>query len=290
MEKIILAGATGYSGGHILHQLIQLGYPVKVIARNPDRLNPVDKNAVEVIKAEATRPADLINCCDETDTVISAMGITRQKDGYTYMDVDYQANLNLLNEAKKSGVKKFIYISVLNGERLKHLKIGEAKEKFVEEVKRSGLEYCIIRPNGYFSDMAEFYQMAGKGRVFLFGKGTYKMNPIHGEDLADICIQAISGEKREINAGGPETLTHNRIAETAFSVLGRKPAITYIPVWVTRMILFLLRTFTSSQFYGPAEFFLTIMTMDSVAPEYGSHTLRSYFEQLKIDTESRHNG
>lgn len=48
------------------------------------------------------------------------------------MDVDYQANVNLINEAKRNGVKKFIYISVLNGEKLRGLKICEAKEKLVD--------------------------------------------------------------------------------------------------------------------------------------------------------------
>ena len=85
--------------------------------------------------------------------VISTVGITKQKDGLTYMDVDYQANLNLLEEAKKSGVKKFIYVSVLNGEKLKATKICYAKEKFVERLKNSGIEYCVVRPNGFYSDI-----------------------------------------------------------------------------------------------------------------------------------------
>ena len=82
--------------------------------------------------------------------VISTVGITRQKDGLTYMDVDFQSNVNLIEEAKKEGVKKFIYISVLNGEKLRHLKICEAKEKLGDYLKLSGMNYCIIRPNGFF--------------------------------------------------------------------------------------------------------------------------------------------
>ena len=66
--------------------------------------------------------------------VISTVGIARQKDGFTYMDVDYRENANLLSEAKRSGVKKFIYVSVLNGEKLSNLKIFEAKERFVTEL------------------------------------------------------------------------------------------------------------------------------------------------------------
>ena len=62
-------------------------------------------------------------------------------------------------KAKKEGVKKFIYISVLNGKKLRHLKICEAKEKLGIYLKSLGMDYCIIRPNGFFSDMKDFLKM-----------------------------------------------------------------------------------------------------------------------------------
>lgn len=92
-----------------------------------------------------------------------------------------------------------------------------------KELTMSGLEYCIIRPNGFFSDMTEFYTMAEKGRVYLFGDGEFKANPIHGEDLATVCVDAIDKHDQEIKVGGPETLTHNEIAAIAFEILGIKP-------------------------------------------------------------------
>ncbi len=183
-------------------------------------MNQEGVNAAEVFQAELTRPDSLKGACSDIDAVISTVGVTKQKDGLSYMDVDYQANMNLLSEAKKDGVKKFIYVSVLNGENLRQLKICEAKERFVEQLKNSGLAYCVIRPNGFFSDMAEFQAMAKKGRIYLFGNGESKSNPIHGEDLAEVCVDAIEKPGREINIGGPETLTHNEIARTGLCFPG----------------------------------------------------------------------
>ena len=54
------------------------------------------------------------------------------------MDVDYQANINLLEEAKRAGVQKFIYISAINGQQMRHLKIMAAKERFVDALKSIG--------------------------------------------------------------------------------------------------------------------------------------------------------
>lgn len=280
MKKILLAGATGYLGGYIAKELQKRACHVRVVARSPEKLKQANIEANEVLEAELTQPGSIRGCCENYDVVISAVGITRQKDGLTYMDVDYQANMNLLQEAKKSRVKKFVYVSVLNGEKLKHLKICEAKEKFVEKLKKSGLDYCIVRPNGFFSDMSEFYNMAKKGRIYLFGTGEQKANPIHGEDLATVCVDAIDKSDTEIEVGGPETLTQNEVAITAFKVLGKKPKITHIPDFIRIVILKMVRTFTGSKIYGPIEFFLTVMAMDMIAPEYGKHTLEKHFERL----------
>ncbi len=281
MKKILLAGATGYLGGYIARELRKRDYHVRVIVRNLEKLNQKKIEATEILEAEITQPESIRGCCEKIDVVISTVGITRQKDRLTYMDVDYQANMNLLHQAKQSEVKKFIYVSVLNGEKLKDLKICEAKERFVEELEKSGTDYCIIRPNGFFSDMVEFYNMAKKGRIYLFGNGELKANPIHGKDLAAVCVDAIEKSDQEIVIGGPQTLTQNQIAATAFKILNKRPKITYIPNWIRIIILKLIKVFTGSKVYGPIEFFLTVMAMDMIAPEYGKHTLEDFFSELK---------
>lgn len=285
MIRILLAGSTGYLGIHIAKVLQNKGYDFSAIARNPEKLEQNDIRANAVLTAELTSPEGISECCSDIDVVISTVGITRQKDGMTYMDVDYQANLNLLQEAKKSGVKKFIYIAALNGDKLKHLKICAAKELFVEQLKNSGMDYCIVRPNGFFSDMSEFFHMAQKGKIYLFGDGELKTNPIHGEDLAAVCVDAIDSPEKEIEIGGPETLTHNEIATLAFDILGEKPKIAYIPHWVRVAILKLVRLFTGSKTYGPIEFFMTVMAMDMIAPRYGKDTLKEHFRSL-LDAEA----
>ena len=282
MKGILLAGSTGYLGSYIAKELQKRSCFFRAIARNPEKLKQNDIEANEVLKAELTDPDSISECCKGIDVVISTVGITRQKDGLTYMDVDYQANMNLLKEAKKSGVKKFIYVSVLNGEKLRNLKICDAKEMFVEQLKKSGVDYCIVRPNGFFSDMSEFFNMAKRGRVYLFGNGELRANPIHGEDLATVCVDAIDKPDKEVEIGGPETLTQNDIALIAFDILGNKPKITHIPDWVRVTILKLVRLFTGSRVYGPVEFFMTVMSMNMLAPEYGKHTLKEYFTNSNI--------
>lgn len=276
-KKILLAGATGYLGRYIAYQLLESGYIARLIVRKKFKV-PFYSDSFELVEAEVTKPESLTGLCKNMDAVISTVGITRQKDGLSYMDVDYHANVNLIDEAKKNGVKKFIYISVLNGEKLRNLKICEAKEKFVDYLKSSGLDYCIIRPNGFFSDMGEFLKMAKGGKVYLFGDGKLKLNPIHGEDLAKVCVNAIESDEKEINVGGPDVLTQNEIAELALKAMSKKVKIIHLPEWIRKTILWSARTFTSSKTYGPIEFFLTTMAMEMVAPRYGDNKLENFFK------------
>ena len=95
-----------------------------------------------------------------------------------------------------------------------------------------------------------------------------------------VCVNTIDKPDKEVEIGGPETLTQNDIALIAFDILGNKPKITHIPDWVRVVILKLVRLLTGSKVYGPVEFFMTVMAMDMLAPEYGKHTLREYFTNL----------
>lgn len=275
-DKISLAGATGYLGRYITQELISRNFKTKIIVRNISKVKLSDENLV-IKEAEVTKPETLKNIFDDVQIVISTVGITRQKDGLTYMDVDYKANANLIDEAKKNGVKKFIYISVLNGEKLRHLKICEAKERLGDYLKSSGIDYCIVRPNGFFSDMGDFLKMAKGGKVYLFGDGKLKLNPIHGEDLAKAVVDAINQDKNEINIGGPDMLSQNEIAELALKAYSKPNKIVHLPDWIRKFTLLIIRGFTSSKFYGPLEFFLTTMVMDMQAPQYGKHKIEDYF-------------
>lgn len=280
--NILLAGATGYLGSYVLNALIEKQNQVLAIVRNPNKLKNNNENFLEVKQAEVTKPDTLRDICKGIDTVISTVGITRQKDGLTYLDVDYKANMNLLEEAKKAGVKQFVYVSAINGNKYRNLKIFEAKEKFVDALKSSGLNYTIVRPNGFFSDMKDFLQMAKSGRVYLFGSGNQKFNPIHGEDLATFIVDNLEETNKELTIGGPDVLSLNDISKLALNALNKPIKIIHLPDWMRKLTIWSLRTFTSVKTYGPIEFFLTLMAEDNVAPTYGKHHLKHfYFEEVK---------
>jgi uncharacterized protein YbjT (DUF2867 family) len=231
MKKVLVAGATGYLGRFVVQEFKKQGFWVRALARNAGKIESLSDCIDEIYIGEVTNPSSLSGICRDIDIVFSSVGITKQKDNLTFMDVDFQDNMNLLKEAKKEKISKFIYISVFNAMKMKKLKGIQAKVRFEEELKKSRLDYSIVRPNGFFSDMLDYLQMAKNGRGFVFGSGENKINPIHGEDLAEVCVNAATNGEKEIKVGGPDILTHKEILVIAFDSLGKAIKISKVPIW-----------------------------------------------------------
>ncbi len=280
MARALVAGATGYLGRFVAREFKARGHFVRALVRSPDKLTDLRDELDQIVTGEVTQPATLTGSCHGIDVVFSSVGITRQQGKLTWKDVDYQGNLNLLAEAKRAGVQKFIYVSAIDGPQLAHLDIVKAHEDFVAALAASGLEYTVLRPTGYFSDLSEILTMARRGRVYLFGDGESRINPIHGADLAVACAEALDDDRRAIDVGGPETLTWREVAALAFQVQGKPVKITTVPLWIMAVVIFLTRLFSRHTAELMA-FFTTMGTRDVVGPPSGTHTLGAHYRELE---------
>ena len=282
MTHVFVAGATGYLGRYLCAEYTRRGCQVTALVRDADRAR--DLSADRLVQAQATQPDTLNGIMTGVDCVVSALGITRQADGHGYRDVDYGANLNLLRAAERAGVGRFAYVHVLNASAMRHVPLVAAKADFVEVLRASPIAETIIAPSGYFSDMAEFLDLARSGRVWLFGDGSHRINPIHGADLAVAIADATEAGLGWLDIGGPDVLSHRQIAQAAFAALGRRPRITQLPDALRRAALACLPRLTPQRVHGPAQFFLTALGLDMVGARHGQHHLHDHFARLAART------
>ena len=280
MKKVLVAGATGYLGNFVVKELKKRNYWVRVLIRKESQKEKFNNMEVdEFFIGEVTQPKTIMGITENIDWVFTSIGITRQKDKLTYLDVDYQGNLNLLLEAEKTKVEFFEYVSVFGADKVPELKIIQAKEKFVDRLKQSSIKSSIIRPTGFFGDLKELLKMGKGGKMYLIGKGENRINPISGNDLAIACIDSMENSKSEVNVGGPKVYTQNQLAEVTFNALKIKGKSIHIPIWVRNLTYTLLKTFTSEKFNGPILFFLKAMTMEAETNKYGEDLLEDFFKQ-----------
>lgn len=275
MLRVLVAGATGYLGRHVVAELARRGHFVRALVRDRAR---APSEAAEVVVGQVTEPATLAGAADGIDVVFSSVGITRQRDGLTFRDVDYQGNVNLLDVALAARVPRFVYVSILHADELRALAIVGAHEEFVERLRAAPVASVVVRPTGYFSDMDEFLKMARGGRAYLFGDGSARMNPIDGADLAVTAADAIERGSGDVPVGGPEILTIRQIAETAFAAVGRPPRISSLPVGLMRGAGAIVRLF-SRHTAELLAFQTAVLTRDMVAPQTGTITLAEHFRR-----------
>lgn len=283
-NKILVAGASGALGKEILEELKERGFKADALVRDVEKLGSHHSFAQKVQVADARDVISLKGVCDGVDAVISTVGASLQlgftKDKSTFYDTDYKANKNLLDEAKSAGVKKFVYVSMCNGNTsLKGVEYADAHEAFVDVLKKSGIDYAVIRPTGFFYLFEEIMKQAKRGRAMLIGNGSAKTNPVHERDVAVACVEALNSNENEISIGGPDIFTRREIAEICFEVLGKKPKISSLPKGLMKAMITPVKLF-DKRLYDLLDFGIAVFTNEIVAPQVGKHHLRDYLKTL----------
>lgn len=287
-SPVLVVGATGYLGRHIVAHLRQSGYPVRALARNPDQLAAEKERGVDVFAGQVTRPETLTGLCDGISAVVSTLGVRSLARKPTPWEVDYQGNLNVLTAAKSAGVQHFIFIGVLHAQKWRSsIPVLEPRERFIDRLCQSGLAWTILRPPGAFNDMELIFQQARRGRVFVMGTGGARINPIHAMDVAREVVRSLEDTnmwKRACDIGGPEVFTYTQIAQMAFQALGTKPRITHIAPWLLDGVAQTLKPFNANA-AGFLRFFRKVTTTDMVAALTGQDRLGDFFTQLASQRE-----
>lgn len=238
--KIVLAGAYGNLGREIFRSLLAAGHEVAATGRSERDLGL--SGSYTFHKIDVTQPDTLRGLCDGADMVISSVGLTKVSTASTSYDIDYHGNMNLLKEAKAAGVKKFIYISVVKADTAPDVPMVNAKYLMEQELEKSGLDYIIYRPTGYFNDIIKVFRpMIEKGSVTLLGTKPVSANVIDTPDFADYIAAHLQDSSRIVSIGGKETYTYEEIARMCFAAAGKPAVIKHAPAFLFDVLAFVNR-------------------------------------------------
>lgn len=232
--KVVLAGAFGKLGSDILRAVVAAGHETvaaDLMIRELDGLDPASYTTRQI---DVQNPDNLKGLCDGADVVITTVGLTGASTKVNNYDIDYRGNLNLLNEAKAAGVKKFVYISVINADKGDGIPMVNSKYMLEQELKASGVPYVIHRPTGYFYDIAHvFWPMILNNKVQLLKGTPKKANVIDTKDFARFIVETMNENNVTYNVGGTETYTYQEIAAMFYAANGVNDGpIKYAPAWM----------------------------------------------------------
>ena len=280
VSRVLVAGGSGLIGREVVALLKSRGCFVRTLSKDPRRAKVLESIAHEVRVADATRPLGLSGVCDGIDVVVSALGAPISPSSLaraSYLETDLVANLALLDAARNAKVRRFVYVSVHSEPGYAQTRYRRAHAEFEDALRRSGLEWGIVRPTGVFGAFVEMLPMARLGLMPLIGDGSARSNPIHEKDVAGRVVSIALGASREAteDVGGPEILTRREIAELAFRAVGRKARFVKTPPAVMRLSARTIGLFNprAGDFL---DFIIPASLADCVAPGCGELTLGPY--------------
>jgi NADH dehydrogenase len=180
------------------------------------------------------------------DTVISAMSGYGPRSGADPRTVDGEGNVNLINAAEAAGVQHFVLLSVHGAAPRHPMQLMRMKFLAEQELKRSRLNWTIIRPTLFTETWLTIIGQAvlKGGRALVFGRGENPINFVSARDVAGLVERAVvdSGlQGVEVDICGPENLTMNQMVEAFAAVTGGTNRPRHIPRPAIRLMSVLAR-------------------------------------------------
>ncbi|MGJ7921710.1 SDR family oxidoreductase [Neobacillus sp. LXY-4] len=205
--NILVIGGTGTVGSQVVSELLKRKATVSILTRDPSKITYKHLNS-EWIQGDLEVPESLAGTFDQFDAVflLTSMSQTETSQGVT-----------AVKEARKAGVRKIVYLSAPMYESMLHIPHIKSKIGIEEEIKKSGIDYTILRPNNFFQNDYWFRDAILKEGVYPQPLGSVGLNRIDVGDIAYAAANALlfnGYEGIEYPIYGSQVLTGEAIAET----------------------------------------------------------------------------
>ena len=226
-----VTGAFSFTGGFIARRLLAAGRRVRTLTNHPHRTGaePMD---VEIAPLQFADRDALIESLRGIDVLYNTYWIRFPHAGTGFGDAIANTR-KLMGAAAAAGVRKVIHISVSNPTDDSPLDYYAGKARTEAVVRESGLPWAVVRPTLIFGRgdilINNIAWLLRRVPVFLIpGNGDYRVQPVAGEDVADIAIWA-AGEPDgvTVDAAGPDIISYAQLVDGVAIAIGHTRPIVF---------------------------------------------------------------
>ena len=231
-----VTGAFSYTGGFISRRLLAGGRRVRTLTNHPNRSGATKD--VEVAPLQFTDRDALVASLRDIDVLYNTYWVRFPHRGVSFGDAIANTR-KLLGAAAEAGVRKVVHISVSNPSADSHLDYYAGKARTEGVVRESGLAWAIVRPTLIFGPgdilINNIAWLLRRMPVFpIPGSGTYRVQPVSGDDVADIAIAAAAEDEGVVvDAAGPEIMTYAELVHSIAIAVQRSPRMLHVPPALT---------------------------------------------------------
>ena len=247
MTTVLVTGASGFVGSHVIPALLESGHRVVALVRSDaadarvlGRLPSERRAAVELRRGDVTAPASLPAALAGIDAVVHLVALASDRDGGASLRlVNAEGTRNVVAAMGAAGVRRLIHQGALGVSDDPRLHYASSKARAEAIVAASDLDWTILKPSllygprdGFFNILAGLVRMSPLV-VPVPGSGTSRFQPLAIEDLARAVVRSIEDPatiRQTYPLGGPRTWTYREIMAEVLRGMGSRRAILPLPV------------------------------------------------------------
>ena len=235
---ILVAGASSQPGRRLIHMLVEKGYKVRALTRDARKLEFICSLGVEVVEGDLRQPDTLLRACEGADAVVSSVTAIGEN---LIKEVDEAGQCALMETARRSGVKRFVLISVCGAARNHPVDFFHMKFAAEEYLKSLSMEYTILRPTAFMESWCARIgvQIMNDQPVTIFGNGKNPIGFISAEDVAKFILLALEDPRlrnQTLTIGGPQNLTFEEVAAVYERSLNKRVDRKRAPAWMLNLL------------------------------------------------------
>ncbi len=255
--RVLVTGATGFTGGHLARGLIALpGYEVRALVRRPDRAEDLAHAGVEVVPGDLTDRSSLDAAMRGVDVVYNIAAVYREAGlpASTYRAVNATAVGWIVEAAAGAGATRVVHCSTVGvhgdiahppADEDAPLRPGDVYQRSKLEgeriardaAARTGLAVTIVRPTGIYGPgdrrLLKLFRHVVRRRPVL-GRGEIYYHLTYIDDLVEgfrLCGEHPVAANRTYILAGPEVTTLNELMALIADLARTRPPTLHLPVW-----------------------------------------------------------
>ena len=266
---ILITGATGYVGQHLVGRLRERAEPLRGLARDSGASQRLRTLGLEVAIGDVTAPVSLRGAMEGVDTVVHLVAIITEKHD-TFERIIAQGTRNVVAAAEAVGVARLLYMSANGAQDNPRYPYLQAKWQAEQAVIGSGLSYSILRPSLIFGEGDQFFNtLASVVRlnpvVPVVGHGKSMFQPIWVEDVCTCLLRMLDDDAylgKTFDVGGPEQLSYEDLLDIIMRVLGKRKPKLHVPVALMKPLAALMERVLPNPPVTPAQ--LDLLELDNI--------------------------
>jgi NADH dehydrogenase len=255
--KIAITGAFSYTGKYIAKRHLERGEEIITLTGHPNRPDPFN-GRVKVHPLDFDE-AGMVKSLQGADVLVNTYWVRFDK-GENTQPRAVENTRKLVNAAKAAGVKRIVHISIANPSADSHLPYYWGKAANEKAVIESGIPYAILRPTVLVGGGEDIlinniaYLLRRFPVMLIPGDGSYGIQPVHVEDVADLAVEGVYGKNSYIiDAVGPEKYTFKELVRLVGERIGAKRPVISAPPRLALLAAQFLSLFVNDVMLTPEE-------------------------------------